>query len=88
MVTEKKLKPIKISISELAKYDQLYAQIQKQTGIEQVLVIRRNYTSSQPITAILPEDNSDKKLIDLRFFNNINLYVEEMSDSIEVKWAK
>lgn len=62
--------------------------IQKQTAIHSVLVIRRNYTSAQPITAILLEDNRDKRLIDLRFFNNINLYVEEMTDSIDVLWAK
>jgi hypothetical protein len=78
MVTEKKLKPIKILINDQAKYEDLYALIQKHTNIENVLVIRRNYTNSKPISSILLEESRDKQLIELRFFNNINLYVEEI----------
>jgi hypothetical protein len=88
MVAEKKLTPVKIAISELAPYRELYSLIQQRTGIDRPLVIRRNYTSAQPISSLLVEDNAEKRLIDLRFFSNINLYVEEVSEDIDVRWAR
>lgn len=89
MVTEKKLNPVKIAISELAPYSELYSLIKQRTGITRPLVIRRNYTSVKPISSLLIEDNAENRLIDLRFFSNITLYVEELEEgSTDFRWAR
>lgn len=51
--------------------------IKKATGIQNLLVIKRKFSHSNPIEKLDGEKVGDKKLIELRFFNNITIYVEE-----------
>jgi hypothetical protein len=76
-VMEKKRQPLKIRILDESLFDELHAAIVKASGLQDPLIIRRNFTGIQPITQLDLEANLGKKLIDLRFFNNLTLYVEE-----------
>lgn len=84
-VMEKKRQPLKIRILDESLFDELHAAIVKATGLQNPLIIRRNFTGIQPITLLDLQSNLGKRLIDLRFFNNLTLYVEE--ESSEAKWA-
>lgn len=78
-VMEKKRQPLKIRILDESLFDELHAAIVKATGLQNPLIIRRNFTGIQPITLLDLQSNLGKRLIDLRFFNNLTLYVEEES---------
>ena len=75
MVVEKKLKPVKINILDESPFEQFYSAVVSATAIRNPLIIRRNFSGSNPINKLELEPNKNKKLIDLRFFNNIVLYV-------------
>lgn len=78
-VMEKKRQPLKIRILDESLFDELHAAIVKATGLQNPLIIRRNFTGIQPITLLDLQSHLGKRLIDLRFFNNLTLYVEEES---------
>jgi hypothetical protein len=86
MIVEKKLKPARINILDEASFEEFYNAVVKATGLRNPLVIRRNFSGSNPINKLELEVNRNKKLIDLRFFNNIVLYVEERDESPKTKW--
>ena len=48
LIVERKAKYIKIPISEAAKFADLYEAIKKVTGLEKPLVIKRNFSRTNP----------------------------------------
>ena len=65
--------------------------IKKATGISNPLIIKRNFSHSNPVEKMNWDKNTfdriaGKKLIDLRFFINITIYVEEMTEEKVTKW--
>ena len=65
---------------------ELHRLIVKKTGIPNPLVIKRNFSHANPIEKITLEKHGEKKLIDLRFFNNITIYAEDNSNETITKW--
>ena len=49
MIVQRKKKTIKIPILEEETYNKLYSQISKATGIQNPLVIKRNFSRTNPI---------------------------------------
>lgn len=52
MVVEKKLKPAKISISDEAPFEEFYSNVLSATGVRNPLIIRRNFSGSNPINKL------------------------------------
>ena len=83
-LTEEHLKPLKIKIRDDETYDTLHHIIKERTGLENPVVIRRTFVSGGNNADVVPLSN--KTLVGLRFFNNLNLYVEEKTAT--TKWQE
>lgn len=57
-------------------YEELYRTIEVKTGLKEPTIIRRNFSIGENVSILTFGANRSKRLIDLRFFNGINLYVE------------
>ena len=86
MIVERKKNIIKVPILEEDKFEKLYNLIARATGISTPLMIKRNFSRKNPLQKLKLEDNKDKQIIDLRFFNNILIYVEDDDNSEKTKW--
>jgi hypothetical protein len=65
-----------VTINQEQTFNKFVQQIIKRTKIPNPVIIKRNFSHSSPIQVFRNEDT--KKLIELRFFNGINIYVEEL----------
>ena len=77
ILTEQYLKPIKVGIREENTFGEFYEKVRQLTNIQNPLLIKRNFSVGNPFVVYELEENREKTLISLRFFNGINLYVEE-----------
>ena len=86
IVSEKALKPVKIQVSEDAPFTSLVEKIIKKTNIQNPIIIKRNFSHSNPIQIF--ENSETKKIIEMKFFNGINLYVEEPFVDNKSRWVE
>ena len=77
ILTKQYLKPIKVGIREENTFGEFYEKVRQLTNIQNPLLIKRNFSVGNPFVVYELEENREKTLISLRFFNGINLYAEE-----------
>ena len=87
MIADKKLKPLRIRIRDGATFYEFYEKVKKASGLNEPLLIKRNYMGNNPVTILKYEEEKDKTLLDLRFFNNFTLYLEE-GDKAVPRWVQ